>query len=567
MLVHQVSGVEDSDGVLFVGARVEPKGADGILKKINRIMANLEFLDEFVGAQAIFQPYHILDHSLAILKILRISMVILKPFKFYNILIQYVRFKDMVKEGWKLHISVFYMFRFVKILQHLKRDFCKLLYNHRNLHDNVKLKGRISRSRIDAVTNLDGLLLEADHVSMAFFNHYPSFLGQQGVTSNLNTHNLFIKKLDSNVALDMITTVTTQEVKNATFSVDNDKSPGPDGYTAAFFKEAWDIVEKYVTNVVQEFFINGKLLKEVNQTIIALIPMVASPSRINNYRPISCCNVMFKRISDNILLTQEIMHNYHLDHGPFRCAFKFDIQKAYDTVDWGFLKDILMGFGFYHRMIHWIMECVSSTSFSLSINGLLHGYFKGQCGLYQGIINLFFMDDLFLFVHGDAISAHGIMEALDEFKFVSGFTPSLPKSTAYFCNVLNHTKLSILQILPFEEGRLLVKYLGVPLISSRLASVFILLSRILLDIEQLMRGFLWSQGDMRKSKAKVAWEVVCLPKKEGGLGLRNLVTFNKALSHIWRLLSLKESLWVKWIHVYNLRGRNFWDVPIRGNIT
>ncbi|GKC88006.1 reverse transcriptase domain, reverse transcriptase zinc-binding domain protein [Tanacetum coccineum] len=136
------------------------------------------------------------------------------------------------------------------------------------------------------------------------------------------------------------------------------------------------------------------------------------------------------------------------------------------------------------------------------------------------------------------------------------------QGTAYFCNVHNHTKLAILHILPFEDGRLPVKYLGVPLISSRLvyrdckelikriqkriqdwknkslsaarrlqlvqsvlgsmhvywASVFILPSRILLDIEQLMRGFLWCQGKMMKGKSKVAWEVVCLPKSEGGLG-------------------------------------------------
>ncbi|GKA12960.1 hypothetical protein Tco_0692506 [Tanacetum coccineum] len=73
---------------------------------------------------------------------------------------------------------------------------------------------------------------------------------------------------------------------------------------------------------------------------------------------------------------------------------------------------------------------------------------------------------------------------------------------------------------------------------------------------------------MRRGKAKVAWEVVCLPKKERSLGLRRLDIFNKALmvSHIWSLLSLKESLWVKWIHAYKLKGRNFWDVPIRGNM-
>ncbi|GJY72648.1 hypothetical protein Tco_0476351 [Tanacetum coccineum] len=38
-------------------------------------------------------------------------------------------------------------------------------------------------------------------------------------------------------------------------------------------------------------------------------------------------------------------------------------------------------------------------------------------------------------------------------------------------------------------------------------------------------------------------------------------------SHVWKLLTLKESLWVKWIHEYKLKGRNFWDIPLRGNMS
>ncbi|GKD81564.1 hypothetical protein Tco_1348403, partial [Tanacetum coccineum] len=188
---------------------------------------------------------------------------------------------------------------------------------------------------------------------------------------------------------------------------------------------------------------------------------------------------------------------------------------------------------------------------------------------------------------------------MDEFKNVSGLVPSLPKSTAYFCNVLNHIKYAIPHIIPFEEGRLSVKYLGVLLVSSRLvfkdckeliervesrlnewknkalsfagrlqlvqsvigslhvfwASVFILPMRILLDIEQLMHGFLWGHGDTGRVKAKVAWDVVCLPKKERGLGIRRLDHFNKALmvSQIWKLLQKKESLWVTWLYMYQIK--------------
>ncbi|GKC09103.1 hypothetical protein Tco_1000713, partial [Tanacetum coccineum] len=84
-----------------------------------------------------------------------------------------------------------------------------------------------------------------------------------------------------------------------------------------------------------------------------------------------------------------------------------------------------------------------------------------------------------------------------------------------------------------------------------------------------MRGFLWFQGSMSRGKAKVSWEVFCLPKQESGLGVYRLDHFNKALmvSHVWKLLSLKESLWVKWIHVYKLRNRSFWEVPYRGKMS
>lgn len=61
-----------------------------------------------------------------------------------------------------------------------------------------------------------------------------------------------------------------------------------------------------------------------------------------------------------------------------------DIQKAYDTVNWAFLRSILVGFGFHHKMVDWIMVCVSSTSYSICVNGDLHGWFQGKRDLRQG---------------------------------------------------------------------------------------------------------------------------------------------------------------------------------------
>ncbi|GKA21091.1 hypothetical protein Tco_0701080 [Tanacetum coccineum] len=321
-------------------------------------------------------------------------------------------------------------------------------------------------------------------VVVAFVSHYEQFLGLPGITSPFDMTDLFSARLIDDHASDMIRVISRHEVKDALFSMGNDKSPRSDVYMAAFFKESWEIIADDFFATVNEFFINGKLFKEMNHTIIGIIPKIRSPSRVTDYRPISCYNVLFKCISK--IIANRIKESLKL---------------------LGFLKEVLVGFGFHARMIGWIMECVTTTSFSISINGSLHGFFKGKRGLRQGdplspylftlvmeiitlmlqrrvresmvfkyhrycgkleLINLCFVDDLFLFAHGDVDSAIMIKDALEEFKNVSGLTSSLPKSMAYFCNVLNHTKLSILNVLPFEEGQLPVKYLGVPLVSSRL---------------------------------------------------------------------------------------------------
>ncbi|GJR70491.1 hypothetical protein Tco_0016556 [Tanacetum coccineum] len=77
-------------------------------------------------------------------------------------------------------------------------------------------------------------------------------------------------------------------------------------------------------------------------------------------------------------------------------------------------------------MVKWIMAYVTSTSFSICVNGDFHGYFK--------------------------VSATLLMEALEEFKSVPGLVPNMPKSTAFFYNVANHVKNLILQVMPFEEA-------------------------------------------------------------------------------------------------------------------
>ncbi|GJY21878.1 putative gag-pol polyprotein [Tanacetum coccineum] len=132
---------------------------------------------------------------------------------------------------------------------------------------------------------------------------------------------------------------------------------------------------------------------------------------------------------------------------------------------------------------------------------------------------------------GHPSSVDVIMQGLEEFKNVFGLVPSILKSTAFFCNVPNALKTTILNSMPFAKGSLPIRYLGVPLISSRLLyrDCKILMEklkspRIIHDLEQLMRGFLWCQCELKKGRAKVAWDSVCKPKLEGGLGVAEATT-------------------------------------------
>ena len=77
----------------------------------------------------------------------------------------------------------------------------------------------------------------------------------------------------------------------------SDKSPGPDGYTAEFLRETWLVVKINFVVAVQSFFLYGFIPKGVNNTILALIPKKKEVKEMKDFRPISCCNIIYKVIS------------------------------------------------------------------------------------------------------------------------------------------------------------------------------------------------------------------------------------------------------------------------------
>ena len=81
---------------------------------------------------------------------------------------------------------------------------------------------------------------------------------------------------------------------------------------------------------------------------------------------------------EDIYLVQELLKRSGWTRISPRCILKIDLKKAYDSINWDFMKEVFIGLGFPSLFVGWIMQCVSTTSYSISINGSLHGFFKGQ---------------------------------------------------------------------------------------------------------------------------------------------------------------------------------------------
>lgn len=68
------------------------------------------------------------------------------------------------------------------------------------------------------------------------------------------------KFVDSNMTNTLVANITTEEVRTALFDVDDEKSPGPDGFGSFFFKKSWEVVGCDLVDAVEEFFNTGQLL-------------------------------------------------------------------------------------------------------------------------------------------------------------------------------------------------------------------------------------------------------------------------------------------------------------------
>ncbi|GKD05528.1 RNA-directed DNA polymerase, eukaryota, reverse transcriptase zinc-binding domain protein [Tanacetum coccineum] len=224
----------------------------------------------------------------------------------------------------------------------------------------------------------------------------------------------------------MIHDVTNAEIKNAMFDIADVKAFGHDGYTTCFFKKAWNVIGNDVCDVVKDFLRSNKLLKEIlTERIKSGLDKVV----IFNQSAF----IHGRHIQDNIIVTHELLRGYNRKNGVKRCALKIYLHKAYDTVNQTFMESIMQKFGFHPEMVKWIMTYITTSSFSICVNGTSYGYFKGARGLRQRdpISPYLFTLVMEMICHGDAKSGRIVKETIEEFSKYSELYPNMGKNIIF----------------------------------------------------------------------------------------------------------------------------------------
>lgn len=203
-----------------------------------------------------------------------------------------------------------------------------------------------------------------------------------------------------------------EEVKNAVWACGIDKAPGFDGYNFKFIREMWDVIGGEIYDFVLKFFHSGQSVRSINVTWVALIPKTLSPLSINDFRPISMVGALYKiiykllsfrlklviahligesqsafvqgrQILDGVLIASESLR-WLKKRKITGSLIKQDFEKAYDSINWSFLRLVMVKIGFGRKWINWIMNFVGSASMSILLSGSPLQPFKMEKGLRQG---------------------------------------------------------------------------------------------------------------------------------------------------------------------------------------
>ena len=212
---------------------------------------------------------------------------------------------------------------------------------------------------------------------------------------------------------ELIASFSEDEVKAAIRGLNSKGAPGPDGIPVFFYLECWDVVGAEVMAMIEDFRVGRCNMDRLNKAYIILLPKVEGAELIKDFGPVSLSNSIYliivkvlanrlrlvlptiispyqsaflpgRQMSDSIVMAEEIVAAWCRDNTP-GFLWKVDFSKAYDSIDWSFLWNVLRRRGFPETWIRWVKQCVTTVSCAILVNGRPQGgWIHPQRGIRQG---------------------------------------------------------------------------------------------------------------------------------------------------------------------------------------
>ena len=270
-----------------------------------------------------------------------------------------------------------------------------------------KCMNKITLSNDIEITTKDDILKEV-------MNFYKSLYSKRDV-QDANISNLVknLPKLNDNQSQQLGGELTFDEISYTLKSMKNEKSPGSDGFPVEFFKVFWKRLGGLVLRSLNEGFRKGEMSNTQKEAVIICLPKSDKDrDKLKNWRPISLLNTVYKigsgsianrikpilpdiinddqtgfirgrYIGDNIRLISDIISYLTTENKP-GLILCLDFEKAFDSLDWGFLFKVLEEFGFHNDIIRWIRSFYSGIKSSVTVNGMISEWFSVTRGCRQG---------------------------------------------------------------------------------------------------------------------------------------------------------------------------------------
>ncbi|GJU96960.1 putative RNA-directed DNA polymerase, eukaryota, reverse transcriptase zinc-binding domain protein, partial [Tanacetum coccineum] len=293
---------------------------------------------------------------------------------------------------------------------------------------------------------------EPEVIKEAAFDHFSSRFKEARSNRSCFSSSQF-RKLSDHEACFMESYMSVEEIKEAVWGCANSKAPGPDGFNFKFIKTFWDIIKFEFQECIKNFETSGRLTNGCNPSFIVISKILANRlARVIDtvISPNQAAFIAGRQILNGIMVANEIIRMASIEDSKL-LLFKVDFEKAFDSVNWSFLLDIMRQMGFDLKWGSWISSCLSSASISILVNGSSSKEFKlhrEACdkGIYKGIF----------------LVNNGVNLSLLCFELASGLKVNVDKSRVIGVGVLANEVISMASSLGCTHDSIPFFYLGLP---------------------------------------------------------------------------------------------------------